>query len=384
VTKSRAYTTELGFEKITAWAVLQERKRYGGQPLGKTYWSMHDPRQRKPLKHVHKAGVAFFAYINGADEVNGDGGGESLTHQLFKEAVAGLSGTKLKLGSFGEHEVSITHGEIEKEIRIDDALYYGDAYWHFNSASDLELKWSGEVYLEVNHTHPVPPYKQEGLRQARLPVIEVDVPQIFEYPIAEENSTDPLEAAHITRIQRMLENGFLAGRVISDRSSVDYLEQECARLEHELHQAQRNRSETKQIADAALQQVNTASENETRLQNNIGELMQQAKKDAIVFNDLIGKLATEKDKTGTLSKSLSYANETIDAQQKEIRVFNWFFWGTLALTASILACLLYRWIITPNEAVAVQEVSPPRVEHAVPAPDSGKAKKVTKQTPPSR
>jgi hypothetical protein len=50
VTKSWAYTTEFGFERITAWAITQERKKYGGQPLGKTYWSTHRPGQRKRLK----------------------------------------------------------------------------------------------------------------------------------------------------------------------------------------------------------------------------------------------------------------------------------------------------------------------------------------------
>jgi hypothetical protein len=384
VTKSRAYTTEFGFEKITAWAVMQERQRYGGRSLNKTYWSTHQPGNRKRLKHVNKGGTAFFSYLNSADEVNGDGGGESLTHQLFKEAIAGLSRTKLKLGSFGEYEITITQGETEKEIRVIDGLYYADAYWRFNSISDLELKWSGEAYIEVNHTHPIPPYKQEDLRRARLPVIEVDVPQILVYPIADENTTDPLESAHITRIQGMLENGFLAGRVISDRSSVGFMEQECARLERDLYQSETSRSEIKRRADAALQQVKTASENEIRLKNKIGELMEQVKKDATVFNDLVGKLATEKNKAIKLSKSLGCANETIDAQQKEIRIFTWSFWGVLVLVISILAFLLYRWLISPNVEVAVPVVSSPTVERTVPVPASGKAKKIPKSSLPNQ
>jgi hypothetical protein len=384
VTKSRAYTTEFDFEKITAWAVMQERNKYGGRPLGKTYWSIHRPGKRRPLKHVQKSGTAFFAYIDSADEAKSDGGGESLTHQLFKEAIAGLAGTKLKLGSFGEHEVTITHGETEKGIQIDDCLYYADAYWHFNSASDIELKWSGKAYIEVNHTHAVPPYKQESLRQARLPVIEVDVPQILEYTIADENSTDPLEAAYIKRVQNMLQKGFLAGRVISDHSSVKYLEQKTARLEHALLQAEKNSSEYKLKADVAFQQIKATSENETRLENSIGALTQGRERDARTINDLVGRLEMEKEKASAHYKSLCYANETMDSQQKDARLYKWSFWGVLALAVSLSTFLLYRWVITPNEEIAVQTVSSPNIEQAVPPTVSGKAQKVPKQYLPSR
>lgn len=379
MTKSRAYINEFGFERITAWAVMQERKRYGGQPLGKTYWSTHKPGQRKPVKHVQKANSAFFSYINGADELNGDGGGESLTHQLFKEAIAGLSCTRLKLGTFGEHEVSIAYGETEKEIQTADGSYYADAYWHFKSTSDLGLKWSGEVYLEVNHTHAVPSYKQESLRQARLPVVEVNIPQILEYPIAEEKSTDSLEAAHVCMIQNMMQKGFLSGRVISDRSSVEFLEQEITRLEHALHHAENSLTESKLRGDATLQQLNAFSAIEGVLKNKIDELTQQSKKDAIIFNDLVQRLATEKEKNRMLSKTLFDGNETIVAQQKKIRILNWFFVGISVLIVSCLTFWLLRLFINPKEDAVVQILASPKTEQTIPAKANDKAKKKAKQ-----
>lgn len=322
MTKSRAYTTESDFEKITAWAVMQERMKYGGQPLRKTYWSTHVPGLRKPVKHVLKAGTAFFAYINGADEVGGNGEGESLTHQLFKEAIAGLAGTKLKLGIFGEHDITITHGETEKEIRTAEGTYYADAYLRFTSTTSLGLKWSGEMYVEVHHTHAVPPHKQDSLRQARLPVVEIDVPTILEYPHEDEDTTDPREATHVNKIRNMLQKGFLAGRVISDRSSVEYLEQEVDRLKNALNQAEKGWSEANRRGDAALQQLKAASEREASLKNTVGDLIQQAKKDANIFTEWRSKFSTETDKSRTMSKSLSDANATIAAQRKEIRFFN--------------------------------------------------------------
>lgn len=106
------------------------------------------------------------------------------------------------------------------------------------------------------------------------------------------------------------------GRVISDRRSVEYLEQEVDRLEHALHLTEKGWSDAKRKGDAALQQLKAASEREANLNSSIGELTEQAQRDAHCFNDLAGKLAAEKAKVGTLSKSLSDANETIKAQQK--------------------------------------------------------------------
>lgn len=215
-------------------------------------------------------------------------------------------------------------------------------------------------------------------------MIEVDVPQILEYPFEDESTTDPREAAHVSRIQNMLQKGFLVGRVISDRRSVEYLEQEVDRLEHALHLTEKGWSDAKRKGDAALQQLKAASEREANLNSSIGELTEQAQRDAHCFNDLAGKLAAEKAKVGTLSKSLSDANETIKAQQKEIRIFNWILWSLLALMLILCAFLLYRRFIAPHEDDAAQATLPPMVEQAIPTPTTGKAKKIPKHAVPSQ
>lgn len=381
--KSRAYTTEFGFEKVTAWSLMQERKKYGGRPLGKTYWSTHKPGKRKSVKHVQKGDTAFFAYINGADDINGDGGGESLTHQLFKEAIAGLSGTKLKLGNAGEYEVSITHGQVEKEIQTSDGRYYADAYWQFNSTSDLGLRWSGEVYLEVHHTHAVPPQKQEGFRQARLPVIEIDVPQILEYPIADENTTDPLEAAHVSRIKNMLQKGFLAGRVISDRRSIEYLEQEVDRLGLALHNTTQDLAEAEQKREGALARLRAAVELEARLNEKISSLIQQVNAGAIAIADLTSSLSAEKESVRKLSVSLSDAKKTIKAQSGEIRLFNYVSWGLLALMIGLGAFLLYQHFFSPNEVAPLPTAPTSQVQHVAPSAVAAKAKQAAKHVAPS-
>lgn len=319
VTKSGAYINECGPEKITAWAIRQRRRNYGGVPLGKTYWSNDKAGQRKPVKQVQKGGATFFSYLNGADAAGG-GGGESLTHRLFKEAIAGLSGTQLRLHNFGEHAIEITYREMEKQIDTEDGPYFADVYLQFTSTTSLGLKWSGEMYVEVKSTHAVPPHKQDGLRRARLPVVEVVVPGTLEYEIADEDTTDLDEAAHIRRVQNVLQKGFLAGRVISDRSSAEYLEQEVERLGHALRQSRQDTVEAERRGNAALQRLTQAAEQETGLQSTVNDLTVQVRQAVALANDHRSKLDAESENVRRVSQSLCDANETIAVQKKELRL----------------------------------------------------------------
>ncbi len=364
---------------------MQERKKYGGHSLRRTYWSTHAPGKRKPVKHVqNKSGTTFFAYLNGADEIDGDGGGESLTHQLFKEAIAGLSGTKLKLGGFGEHEVTVICGQVEKEILTDNGRYYADAYWQFNSTSNLGLRWSGEVYLEVHYTHAVPPHKQEGFRQARLPVIEIDVPQILEYPIADENTTDPLEAAHVSRIKSMLQKGFLIGRVISDRRSIDYLEQEVDRLNQALDSVTQNLADAERKGEVALKRLRAAAEQEGSLNERISNLTQQVNADSNTIGDLSRSLSVEKENSRKISASLSNAKKTIEEQNGEIRFFHYLLWGVFALVIGLSVFLLYQHFSSSHEVEDFPAIPASQVQQAVPSAVAAKAKKTAKHVAPGQ
>jgi hypothetical protein len=361
VTKSWAYTTEFGFERITAWAITQERKKYGWQPLGKTYWSTHRPGQRKRLKQIQKDGTTFFAYIDPADSTESNGGGESLTHELFKEALSGLHGTQLKLSRDGEHDITITHGEMEKTISTTDATYRADVYWRFTSTTSLGLKWSDEVYVEICHTHPVEPDKQKNLRQARVPVVEILVPKTLEYAF-EETTTESLEAAHINRIRNMLQKGFLAGKVISNPSSVAYLEQEVVQLQQALEQAQQTETAAKRTNTEVLLQLKTVSDHTTALRQNIIDLTQEKEDAARMVNDLIDQLRVEKRKVQTLTHSRDEANAQIAAQKKEIRLGNWLLWVAITLMAGVAGFFGYQnfVVLDQNQTTQAVPTNPPQ------------------------
>ncbi|MEW5833877.1 MAG: hypothetical protein AB1832_02325 [Pseudomonadota bacterium] len=81
---------------VTAAQVGHRRNlEFNGQPTGEQFFSTHRPGHRKAVKHVMK-NKWFFAFIEGGDQSNG-GGGESLQHILFKEALQDLQQLKLSL-----------------------------------------------------------------------------------------------------------------------------------------------------------------------------------------------------------------------------------------------------------------------------------------------
>lgn len=353
VRKSWAYVTEFGRETITAWAIMRERAKRGGEPLGKTYWSNHKPGQRRRVKQVQIAGTTFFSYINPADAHAG-GEGESLSHRLLKKAVAGLSGTKLKLGAYGEHDITITHGETEKLIPTIEGTYYADAYLRFTCSSRLALRWSGEVYIEVHHTHAVPFDKQKELQRSRVPVVEVPLLKAFEYPYQDENTSDPREAAHVDRIRNMLEKGFLAGQVISDRRSVEFLEQELARLAASLREARNGWDAEKKSAAQTADQLALAHARSAELEKLRADDARSIKRWAERLGDLQQEFDAEKLKTSGLRGELANSQATIIGQRKNARRYS--IAGGAGILLSLCGMLGY-WQLSKAPSVA-QDVPP--------------------------
>jgi hypothetical protein len=366
VRKSWAYVSEFGRERITAWAISRERAKYDGKPLGQTYWSTHKPGRRKPVKHVQKGATAYFAYINPADAVDG-GDGESLSHRLLKEAIAGLSGTTLRLGNQGEHDITITHGETEKLIPTVEGTYYADAYLRFTSNTLLGLRWSEELYVEVHHTHAVPVDKQKELRRSRVPVVEVPLLDAFKYPHEDENTSDPREAAHLERIRNMLEKGFLAGQVISDRRSVEFLEQEVTRLAASLREARSGWEADKKSAAQTADQLALARARAAGLEKSRAEDAREIERCADRLGELQQAFDAEKKKASVLSGELGKAKATIAGQRKKVR--RYWIAGGAAIVLSMGGALGYlQFLKAPSVAQDLSAqpaaVSPPVTQSA--------------------
>ncbi|WP_038489235.1 hypothetical protein [Janthinobacterium agaricidamnosum] len=223
-TKGWAYVTEFGPQRITAWEVKRQRDLLGGGPLGKTYWSQHRKGERKKVKQMQRPHTKpFFAYMNDSMPHEGDGG-ESLSHVLFKHAIARLSKTQLRFPNGETHEIRITHADLEKTISLAVGYRVVDVYCKFESDGYLAIKWGGEVCFEVWHTHRAPPMKIIGLRDKRVPVVEVKVSEFFRYRYDGDTTNAEREEKHIVYLVGRLEE-FMTGKAISDPSSMEYLEE---------------------------------------------------------------------------------------------------------------------------------------------------------------
>lgn len=234
--KTRAFTcpnsTGLDY-MVTAKQVANQRTTlFHGQPTPDRYFSNHRPGKRVPVKHVMKGGSSYFSFIG--DGIGGHGDGESLNHLLFKEALLNVTKMTLSLSfstngkSKANHQIpiTITHIEPEKLLVTHTGNRYVDIYLEFKAAHWLDIKWEGKLYLEINNTHAVDAAKQLELRELDIPLVEVRIPEFFDYKIPEEDTTDALEDAHRLRIKKTLEgpNSYLKGVVLNDPSSKKFLE----------------------------------------------------------------------------------------------------------------------------------------------------------------
>jgi hypothetical protein len=219
---------------VTAAQVGHRRNlEFNGQPTGEQFFSTHRAGLRKPVKHVMK-NKWFFAFIEGGDQSDG-GGGESLQHILFKEALKDLQHLKLSLYNSSKDgpkklrdvQISLNRAEIEMPIhRHGHSPYYADIYIEFESEDLMGMKWDGKLCIEVFNKHAVEAGKQSGLRDIGVAAVEAKIPEIFQIQFEEEDTSDELEDKYRKFVKRILEskNGFLAATILSDPSSKPYLE----------------------------------------------------------------------------------------------------------------------------------------------------------------
>ena len=110
----------------------------------------------------------------------------------------------------------------------------------------------------------------------------MDIPSLFAYPYSDTDTTDELEKRHVENIKRILAKGFLSGKVISNPSSLEYLE-----LQSEID-AKEIRSLTTQLENSKEQ----AREREESLLSILGE----QKKKNIVSHELCSELQQKLEK----------------------------------------------------------------------------------------
>jgi hypothetical protein len=221
------------WRNIGLYAALSKEKEEPGQWRRRTYYSTHSPASVRLRMHIRESskGTFSFAYNRGQEaEIERLGGGESLAHYLYKMATSELTHTILKLSNLNQDvSVQFIDAKTEKRVHIDDRYYDLDVFVKFTSQSKYQLKWNGELAIEVHNTNPVIGQKLKDLKALRLPVIEVSVNKKLAYKTPEEYSTPKLEREYIDFLKGRLSE-YLWSKVLSNPKSIDYLEKENVEL----------------------------------------------------------------------------------------------------------------------------------------------------------
>lgn len=331
-----AFVAETGQEWVTAYDVWQYRQRYGGRSIGKTFFSPHALGRRKPMRHVDR-GTPHFAYNSAADE-HAAGAGESLSHRLFKETIARLTATRLVLdGGRGEEVVTIVEGETEREIVHGASSYFADAYLRFTSAGRLGVKWAGEMYVEIQHTHEVPPDKIDALRALRLPVVEIKIPEFAEYRHPEENATEELMERHRQRLKGIFESpkGFLVAKVLNDPSSAEYLESQLRETNRKMGELRTAAANASRHLDAALDRERDLASRLNTLTAGTDVLQRQVER-------LTTKLFATEVANTNLTNNLKRKSEQLDAMSQELKTWKL---GSGLIFVAVMAISLLKIVL---------------------------------------
>ena len=335
--KYHAYVGPTGSVRKSAYQVKAERiKYYRGGPSKEKFFSLHREGARKPLEHVIGPGRPHFRYKDARDEGGLGGAGESIEHELFKEAVASLSRTRLSIEG-RDYRMTIEHGETEKLIPGASRPYRSDAYLRFaleDGPDDLALKWSGEVYIEIHRTNLVEPGKHDEVRRLGIPMIEVTPPESLLYRHGGANTTDEKEQWYIRWLKSVLEGerGFLKGIVLNNPSSAPYLSQKLDETRAALRRAQQELStvtlalEANQEAAAALEATMDGSNRR--------------------IDDLQAALSEAQKKEALQAKKISELNEQLAAERSLSSVLSKEVWTARLVFggAVIVGLLLYAWL----------------------------------------
>ncbi|WP_322864568.1 hypothetical protein [Aeromonas allosaccharophila] len=218
-------------------AALAREKEAPGLWQRRTYYSTHSPEHIRLRMNIRKSskGNYSFAYNPGQDdEIERLGGGESLAHYLYKIAISELKHTTLKIKNLeNDIIINIIDSQTEKHVSMDGRDYYIDVYLKFDSPSKYQLKWGGELGIEVHNTNPVKGQKLKDLQAIGIPIIEVDVNEKLAYRKSEEYSTPELERSYIEFI-KMRFSEYLRGRILSNPNTKEYLEEENLQLKNQV------------------------------------------------------------------------------------------------------------------------------------------------------
>jgi len=191
------------------------------------YYEINGMKYQVYPKFSSKTQRAYFAFYNKPVGITNDGGGETLTHYVVKNALLKLS--KLHLVNNKKNidlYISVNKDKScnEKRFDFEDTLY-ADVYYELNKYQEYYYKWYGKLVLEIAVTHKVDSNKRSMFEKNNIPIFEV---KIGEKMINEFGLETPGAKISEIRIKKAIENMTkifeknIYGDFISNPSSEEY------------------------------------------------------------------------------------------------------------------------------------------------------------------
>lgn len=279
--KSAYYIKDGDWFRIGIKAALAKEKKEPGAWRRRTYFSTHSSVSDCSPMHIRKSSKGNYSFVyNRKSSVvtERDGGGESLAHYLYKIAISELKQTTLKSNSLN-HDllIQIIDAQTEKRVYIDERYYDLDVYLKFESNSSYQLKWSGELAIEVHSTNPVVGQKLLDLKELRIPVIEVNISKKFAYREDEAKSTPESQRKYINFLKQRLSE-YIWGTVLSDPKSCEYLEKENSNLLQRIKQQTKKNSGLIEKIEALEQELMISRTEHEKFQHLLNECRLDTKK----------------------------------------------------------------------------------------------------------
>ncbi|MCD4505502.1 hypothetical protein LQR30_15495 [Chromobacterium piscinae] len=336
VDKPWAYSSPKGSKWVTAETIKRRRilEKNGGS-LGEDFYSSDWPRKKMGHRISNKGNPSFYYINSSGSSGTGGSGGESLAHRLFKDALLKIKETTLKIKGLGDFRVELYAGDTE--VTIGNNEYRIDAYRKFHSNTYLEKKWSGEIYIEVHNTNPVENEKRNRLIKERIPTIEISIPNIFKFDIPEDQATDKDIEEYFKRVQRITEsqNGFLPAMIISNPSSIEYLEELTEQQAKKINKSNLDISTLNECVSALTNQVQSKKHIEEHLTHRLEQQKNQ-------YEATLNQKENEIKKLEKAVHSMERALECIEAKNKSLHNNNKNILIFLSITSALLVLsLLY-------------------------------------------
>lgn len=221
--KRFAYLHQDGnYIKTNVWEERRQKKENPREFEERTYVSTHKKiENRIPLFFVDRKPNAYFRYPSGSSREDYIGQGESLTHELCKEAISELKTLKFISGK-NEFIIYVDEVEIEQKVEINGNRYYTDIFIWFNKSkpSYLVNKWGGKLAIEIYVTHETPEKKMRDFLNEGIPIIEIKISEKFRVDESRQMSSQEILRIKNTITQYYEEKIF--GKILSNPESEEY------------------------------------------------------------------------------------------------------------------------------------------------------------------